>query len=71
MVQVRGIGRVDMARVRSVVSAHANSLVESGPLMRFDVEGLRVTLFPDGRALIDGTDDPGRARAVYDRYIGT
>ncbi len=71
MVQVRGVGRVDVARVRRVVSEHASSLVEAGPLMRFDVEGLRVTLFPDGRALIDGTDDPGRARAVYDRYIGT
>ncbi|HTF87194.1 MAG TPA: ThiF family adenylyltransferase [Planctomycetota bacterium] len=71
MVQVRGVGRVDVARVRNVVREHASSLVEAGPLLRFDVEGLRVTLFPDGRALIDGTDDAGRARAVYDRYIGT
>lgn len=71
MVQVRGAGRVDGARVRRVVAEHASSVVEAGPLLRFDVEGLRVTLFPDGRALIDGTDDPGRARAVYDRYVGT
>jgi len=70
-VQVRGVGRVDVARVRRAVAQHASSLVEAGPLLRFDVEGLRVTLFPDGRALIEGTDDSGRARAVYDRYIGT
>ncbi len=70
-VQVRGVGRVDVARVRRVVSAHSSSVILAGPLLRFDVEGLRVTLFPDGRALIDGTDDAGRARAVYDRYVGT
>ena len=70
-VQVRGIGRVDVARVRRAVSEHASGLIEAGPLLRFDVEGLRVTLFPDGRALVEGTEDSGRARAVYDRYIGT
>lgn len=70
-VQVRGVGRVDVARVRRAVADHASALVEAGPLLRFDVEGLRVTLFPDGRALIEGTEDSGRARAVYDRYIGT
>ncbi len=34
-------------------------------------DGLQMTVFHDGRALIEGTDDPGVARAVYDRYIGT
>ena len=70
-VQVRGSGRVDMARVRQVIAGHASSIIEAGPMLRFAVEGLRVTLFPDGRALIEGTEDSGRARAVYDRYIGS
>jgi hypothetical protein len=28
-------------------------------------------VFADGRALIEGTDDPDRALTLYDRYIGT
>jgi molybdopterin-synthase adenylyltransferase len=31
---------------------------------------LEVTLFRDGRAIIQGTDDPAVARSVYARYIG-
>ena len=39
-------------------------------LLRLAVEGYQLTLFPDGRAIISGTDDVGQARAVYARYIG-
>lgn len=70
-VQVRGTGRVDVERVRELVATHTDSIVRAGPILRFDVEGLRVTLFPDGRALIEGTEDPGRARALFDRYVGS
>jgi adenylyltransferase/sulfurtransferase len=70
-VQVRGAGRIDMAQFKRRITEHASSLIEAGPLLRFEVEGLRVTLFPDGRALVEGTEDKGRARAVYDRYIGS
>lgn len=31
---------------------------------------LELTVFPDGRAIIHGTDDLARARTVYARYIG-
>ena len=30
----------------------------------------RVTLFPDGRTIVEGTDDIGAARALHARYIG-
>ena len=30
-----------------------------------------VTVFPDGRAIIKGTEDVGIARGIYSRYIGT
>jgi molybdopterin/thiamine biosynthesis adenylyltransferase len=30
----------------------------------------QITLFPDGRAIIKGTTDPGVARSLYARYIG-
>ncbi|MFB3904367.1 MAG: ThiF family adenylyltransferase [Acidobacteriota bacterium] len=39
-------------------------------LMRIRVPGFEIALFPDGRSIIKGTDDPALARAVYSRYIG-
>lgn len=39
-------------------------------LVRVEVEGCQVAVFADGRAIITGTDDPARARSIYDRYIG-
>ena len=33
-------------------------------------EERRITLFPDGRAIIQGTSDPAVARGLYARYIG-
>jgi len=42
----------------------------NGFLLRLRVDGYEVTLFPDARAIIKGTDDPAVARSVYARYIG-
>ncbi|MCL6517641.1 ThiF family adenylyltransferase [Alicyclobacillus sp.] len=39
-------------------------------LLRCDLGAIQITLFPDGRALIHGTDDPVEARGLYARYIG-
>jgi hypothetical protein len=39
-------------------------------MLRFSADGQRVTLFPDGRALVEGTEDLGRALAVVDRWVG-
>lgn len=39
-------------------------------MMRIKVGEFEIALFPDGRSIIKGTDDPGLARAVYSRYIG-
>lgn len=38
--------------------------------LRFVAEPYDLTVFPDGRAIIKGTTDPGVARSVYSRYIG-
>lgn len=32
---------------------------------------IEMTIFPDGRAIIRGTEDPTLARTLYSRYIGT
>ena len=39
-------------------------------LLRITVDGFELTVFPDGRAIVGGTDDPTTARAVYAKYIG-
>jgi adenylyltransferase/sulfurtransferase len=38
--------------------------------VRAQVESFELTVFPDGRAIIKGTTDPGVARSVYARYVG-
>jgi molybdopterin/thiamine biosynthesis adenylyltransferase len=39
-------------------------------LLRLAVEKYLVTVFPDGRAIIGGTEDIAEARSVYARYVG-
>lgn len=71
-VQVRGRGPApDLERVAAALEGLAKSVKRAGPILRFELEEQRVTLFPDGRALVEGTDDVERALAIYDRYIGT
>ncbi len=40
-------------------------------LLRFRVPPYELTVFADGRAIIKGTRDPGVARSLYARYIGS
>ena len=42
----------------------------NGLLLRFRTPPHTITVFPDGRALVQGTTDVGRARSLYARYIG-
>jgi adenylyltransferase/sulfurtransferase len=42
----------------------------NGFLLRLRVDGHELTVFPDGRAIIKGTDDPAVARSLYARYVG-
>ncbi len=61
-------------------AALAKQLSASGPvtanrfLLKFGVtdgeEPYEFTVFPDGRAIIKGTDDPDRARTLYAKYVG-
>jgi adenylyltransferase/sulfurtransferase len=41
-----------------------------GGVLLVDVEGRRLTVFADGRALIRGVKDETEARAVYAKYVG-
>jgi adenylyltransferase/sulfurtransferase len=62
--------RADLARLAERVRPQASALSLDEHLLAFTVEDVRFTLFPDGRALIEGTQDVDRARALYDRWIG-
>lgn len=39
-------------------------------LLRATLDGLEVTLFPDGRAIVKGTEEESVARTIYARYVG-
>ena len=42
----------------------------NGSVLRFVVNDQEMLVFPDGRAMINGTDDEKLARSLYARYIG-
>ncbi len=69
-VQVRGRGdKLDLQKIAQRLSALASEITPMGPMLRATLDGYRITLFQDGRALIEGTQDKGKALALYDRYL--
>ena len=53
-------------RLRGIGTVRANEY-----LVRLDVGDFQLTIFPSGRAIIKGTDDPAMARSLYARYVGS
>lgn len=71
-VQVRGLAAApDLAQLARALEGVAHGIQQLDILLRFEVESQRITVFRDGRALIEGTSDLGRARALYDRYVAS
>lgn len=64
--------QLSLAELATRLSA-AGTVTANAFLVRVAVDesDLEMTVFPDGRAIIKGTEDPGVARAIYSRYIGT
>ncbi|MBL6721307.1 MAG: ThiF family adenylyltransferase [Planctomycetes bacterium] len=60
----------DLDRLATRLAAAGASVRRAGPLLRAEVEEVALTVFPDGRTLIEGTDDCARAEALYDRWLG-
>ncbi|MHC4399573.1 MAG: ThiF family adenylyltransferase [Planctomycetota bacterium] len=46
-------------------------VVRNAFLLRLKVDQYEITVFPDGRAIIGGTDDVATARTVYAKYVGS
>lgn len=61
--------RVDLADVEARLPPDARPF-RTPFLLRFMAAGCEVTLFPDGRALVHGTGDLARARAIVAEHLG-
>jgi adenylyltransferase/sulfurtransferase len=62
----RPLDLADVAeRLRPLAAVRVNEFA-----LRATITPYELTVFPDGRAIIRGTTDPGIARSIYARYIG-
>lgn len=72
-VQVRPMRRgatLDLSELAAKL-APLGDIVTNEYLLRAQLDGYEVTVFPDARAIIKGTAEPSVARTVYARYIGS
>lgn len=71
-----GQARVDLAVIadRLRAAAQGGRVMQSPMMLRAEVSEsgvtYEITLFGSGRAIIKGTSDPARGRALYARYVG-
>ncbi|CAG0985598.1 sulfur carrier protein ThiS adenylyltransferase [Gammaproteobacteria bacterium] len=69
-VHIRAPAKFDYPAARKRIAAAGKTSAENEFLLRFNDGALEITLFADGRALVHGTADLARARAVYARWVG-
>lgn len=71
-VQVSPDARFEMSLDQLAQKIGTSVSVQRTPyLLRLRDDAIEVSIFPDGRAIVHGTSDPARARAIYARYIGS
>jgi adenylyltransferase/sulfurtransferase len=56
------------ARLRDL--GEVSDVVVNAYLLRGRFSGKEIVLFQDGRAIVQGTEDPAEARSLYARYLG-
>lgn len=61
---------LDLVELRRRLEGSSVSVRSNGFLLRLHVPPYEMTVFPDGRAVVKGTQDPALARTLYARYIG-
>ncbi|MGE0870045.1 MAG: ThiF family adenylyltransferase [Kofleriaceae bacterium] len=62
---------IDLIELEQRLKAVSPAIKRNEFLIRADLEGCETTIFPDGRAIVKGTSDMTRARALYARFIGS
>jgi adenylyltransferase/sulfurtransferase len=65
----RNIGALDL-RVLAIRLEPLGPVTYDRHSLRTQVDGFTLTVFPDARALVQGTTDTATARALYARYVG-
>ncbi|HEC62866.1 MAG TPA: thiazole biosynthesis adenylyltransferase ThiF [Candidatus Acetothermia bacterium] len=70
VIQIRPVlpGGLDLEELKARLS-HLGEVKLGRGVVVAKLEGVSFTVFPDGRALVKGVQDPARAQALYDRYI--
>src|ERR1041385_32329 len=61
---------VDFAEMSARLGAHG-TVKHNAFVLKFWRDPLEMTLFPDGRAIIKGTNDTSVARTLYARFVGS
>jgi molybdopterin/thiamine biosynthesis adenylyltransferase len=61
--------QIDLAKLAEQLRA-AGEVSYNRYLLKFKTGDHELTVFPDARSIIKGTDDPNIARSLYARYIG-
>lgn len=61
---------VDLAEMEARLKPHG-AVRRNELLLRFERGGTTMTLFADGRAIIQGTSDTSIARSIYARFVGS
>jgi bacteriocin biosynthesis cyclodehydratase domain-containing protein len=70
-VQIHGQNRtLNLVQLHQALTKTVTEVRSNNYLLTFQVNSYKVTVFPDGRAIIKGTKDPTVARTLYARYIG-
>jgi len=70
-VQFNSRGVLDLSHWRERLEPIASAVVSNRYLVKVKlIEGESLVLFPDGRVLVQGTEDLVRAKSLYARYIG-
>lgn len=70
-IQVQNEERLDLTFWEQRLSSVAHTTLTPFLLKAEVNETYTLVLFPDGRVLVQGTEDMGNAKALYDRYIGS
>ncbi len=64
-------GRLDLATLAARLRDAGLGQVHANPhLIRLQVPPHELTIFPDGRVIVKGTEDPAEARSLVARYVG-
>jgi adenylyltransferase/sulfurtransferase len=69
-VAVRRLDPLDFAELAGRL-AGLGEVRHNAFMLRFATEGHEFTVFPDGRAIIKGTNDVTKARTLYAQYVGS